>query len=339
MPKVSVIIPTYNRASYVVEAIESVLNQTWKDLEIIVMDDGSTDNTEEVLYPYVRSGGIKYFYQENTGKPGAARNAGLNHSKGKYICFLDSDDLLSENSILIRVNVLDNNEDVCMVSSNWKNFNSDFQKGVLENPPSVKDNYLDRIPKCLIKRKENGLYVFNKEFVFELLNYRRLLFSASLLIVRGDLLNKIGLFDEKFTIGEDLDFCLRAAEEGNIAFISEPTVYLRKHVDNISGNIERDISEDKKVIEKFIMRKKGIPFEILKRFYKNLSIFYFNNGYYFFDKGEFHSAQKEFWSSFRYNPFSINIFIYLALSYLPPSVIEFLRIIKRKIGFKLLARN
>jgi len=83
-PKVSVIIPTYNCARYIPEAIESVLNQTYKDFEIIVVDDGSTDNTKEVLNRYIIENLIKYIYQNNQG-PGAARNTGIKAAKGEYV--------------------------------------------------------------------------------------------------------------------------------------------------------------------------------------------------------------------------------------------------------------
>jgi len=91
-PLISVIIPTYNSTKYVKEAIKSVLKQTYRNLEIIVVDDGSTDNTREVLKPYVRGGEIRYIYQENK-KQGAARNNGIRHSMGELIALLDADDL------------------------------------------------------------------------------------------------------------------------------------------------------------------------------------------------------------------------------------------------------
>ena len=122
MPKVSVIIPTYNREKYIIEAVESVLNQTYKDYEIIIIDDGSTDNTKQVLDEYLKGKGfrvrdkspshkaanpqgktddvvtwcrgdfcVRYFYQENKGIS-AARNKAINEAKGDYIAFLDSDD-------------------------------------------------------------------------------------------------------------------------------------------------------------------------------------------------------------------------------------------------------
>ena len=89
-PLVSVIIPTYNSAGYIEEALESVFEQTLQDFEIIVVDDGSTDGTGEVLRKY--GDRIRYIYQENNG-PASARNGGIRVARGEYIAFLDADDL------------------------------------------------------------------------------------------------------------------------------------------------------------------------------------------------------------------------------------------------------
>jgi len=90
--KVSVIIATYNRAQYIEKAIGSVLCQSYKNVEIIVVDDGSTDNTKRILNPYIEDGEIKYIYQKNAGSV-RARDVGIKHSQGKYIAILDSDDI------------------------------------------------------------------------------------------------------------------------------------------------------------------------------------------------------------------------------------------------------
>ena len=100
MPKVSVIIPTYNRAHYICETIDSILAQTYRDYEIIVVDDGSADNTRKVLQKY--DGKVRYFYQKNRG-PSAARNFGISQSQGEYIAFLDDDDLWTENKLELQI--------------------------------------------------------------------------------------------------------------------------------------------------------------------------------------------------------------------------------------------
>ena len=97
-PFFSVIIPTYNRAKLVCEAIESVFNQTFKDFELLIVDDGSTDNTKEVLKPYLSDPRVKYIYQENK-KRAVARNNGIRNSKSEWIAFLDSDDLWIEDHL------------------------------------------------------------------------------------------------------------------------------------------------------------------------------------------------------------------------------------------------
>ncbi len=108
---VSVIIPTYNRAHFLVEAMDSVWNQTYRPIELIVVDDGSTDNTQEVLHDWARKSAaddqfrLRSFHQENKGAP-TARNLGLIESHGEYIQFLDSDDLLAPSKIKVQVAAL-----------------------------------------------------------------------------------------------------------------------------------------------------------------------------------------------------------------------------------------
>lgn len=105
MPKVSIIIPTYNSAKYIHDAIESVLNQTYQDFEIIVMDDGSIDNTKKVLRSYIESKKIRYFYQKNKG-PSAARNKGIREAKGEYIAFLGADDIWHKKKLEKSINFM-----------------------------------------------------------------------------------------------------------------------------------------------------------------------------------------------------------------------------------------
>ena len=104
---VSVVIPSYNSAQFLPEAIESVLEQSYPHFEVIVVDDGSTDDTKEVCDRYPK---VKYFYQKNQGHA-TARNTGLRISTGEYIIFLDSDDCLLPEAIEIGVNHLNRSEE------------------------------------------------------------------------------------------------------------------------------------------------------------------------------------------------------------------------------------
>ncbi len=112
MPKVSVIIATYNRTHFVCEAIESVLNQTFPDFEIIVIDDGSIDNTKQVLEKYASR--IQYIFQENKGRA-EARNTGIKNAKCEYIAFLDDDDIWLPNKLEKQVIFLDSHPDIELV--------------------------------------------------------------------------------------------------------------------------------------------------------------------------------------------------------------------------------
>src|SRR3989344_6055415 len=107
-PLVSVIIPAYNAVFLILETINSVLNQTYDNLEIIVVDDGSTDNTKEVLRNLIETERIKYFYQKNSGQA-SARIRGFGESKGVYISFIDSDDLIVSNKIEVQVDYMEKN--------------------------------------------------------------------------------------------------------------------------------------------------------------------------------------------------------------------------------------
>ena len=115
LPQVSVIITTYNYAHFLSRAVESVLHQTYKNFEIIVIDDGSTDDTQSV----VKAGwGVQYFYQENKGLA-AARNAGIKKSKGTYLVFLDADDWLEKDALMQNVLLIQDKPNVAFVSGNY----------------------------------------------------------------------------------------------------------------------------------------------------------------------------------------------------------------------------
>lgn len=115
---VSVIIPTYNNSKYIIDAINSVLSQSYTNLECIIIDDGSTDNTKEILHNFIQSKKVFYYFQENEGVS-AARNLGIEKSKGSQILFLDADDLLHNNALELLVN---NIKDYDMIFGAWEDF-------------------------------------------------------------------------------------------------------------------------------------------------------------------------------------------------------------------------
>ena len=192
MPKVSVIIPTYNRSKYVTKAIDSVLGQTYKDYEIIVVDDGSTDNTKEVLKPYTDR--IKYLYQENTGVS-AARNAGIRAAGGQWIAFLDSDDEWLPEKLSIQMDYLSRHNEIVAFITNVKFILPDNKSINLFEMKNYSNNEIDSyvLPRPLID--------VLKVFLFALMAKRKILLD-------------IGCFDESMSIYEDADLMRRLALEG-----------------------------------------------------------------------------------------------------------------------------
>lgn len=134
MMKVSVIIPTWNRAKFLSSAINSVLNQNWPDLEIIICDDGSTDNTEKIIQS-MSIKGLKYFKLPHTGIPAIVRNYGIMHSTGDYIAFLDSDDVWLKDKLNIQFDLVNQNH--CkIVGTNAYKLNSK-KNLLLASPPVI----------------------------------------------------------------------------------------------------------------------------------------------------------------------------------------------------------
>jgi len=207
MCKVSVIIPTYNRFSFLVESIESVLSQTFSDFELIIVDDGSSDGTGKVREIYRDR--IKYIYQENSGAS-SARNSGIQASKSEYICFLDSDDLWEKEKLDIQVNFLDKNfaYDVCYTDEIW------IRNGVRVNPKKTHKKYSGMIydkclPLCII--------------------------SPSSVMMRREIFDRVGLFDESLPVCEDYDMWLRISKDYPVFFIEKKLIIKRGgHSDQLS---------------------------------------------------------------------------------------------------------
>jgi glycosyltransferase involved in cell wall biosynthesis len=203
-PLVSIIIPSYNGAAFIKEAVDSALAQTYSNIEIIVVDDGSTDNTKAVLAPYVTTHQIHYIYQPNAGLS-AARNTGIRGAKGEYIALLDSDDIFLprkiERQIAHFAALPDCDISYCGLYSFW-----------------------DGEPEKLLKI---DYQFYSGEDVLP--NLVKKSFIAPLtMVIKKDVFGRFGLFDENFKRSEDLEFLVRVASAGaNIYFLDEILAKLR----------------------------------------------------------------------------------------------------------------
>jgi len=218
---VSVIIPTHNCRQYVAEAIESVLNQSYKNFEIIVIDDGSTDNTKEVLDPYIAAGTIKYSYQKHRG-PASARNRGIKEARGGYIAFLDADDLWEKDKLLKSLEFLQKNGFDWMCTGLKK---TTMQGQVIEertiNPDSY--GYNSETGELYDLIRGHFSYAFS------------LPVHCPTMLIKEGCFGKAGLFDETILICEDTDLTLRFQEKGlKGGFLSEMLTIYRLRLDSMT---------------------------------------------------------------------------------------------------------
>lgn len=208
MPRVSVIIPTRNRAYFLQQAIGSVLDQTFRDFEVVVVDDGSTDATPYVLQKWKDR--IRVVRQESSGVS-RARNVGIRAARGRYLSFLDSDDLWLKDKLEVQVRFLDANPHyaVCYTDEAW------VRRGKRVNPKKSHRKYsgwiYDRcLPLCII--------------------------SPSSALMRRGVLNAVGLFDENLPVCEDYDLWLRVASRFPIFFLDRKLIIKRGgHADQLSN--------------------------------------------------------------------------------------------------------
>jgi glycosyltransferase involved in cell wall biosynthesis len=211
MSQVSVIIPTYNQAHFVASAVESALAQTYPDVEIIVVDDGSTDDPQAALAPYREK--IHYIYQKNRGLSGA-RNTGFLASHGDYVLFLDSDDLIHPDKLALHVALLEAEPNFGLVYSAWQQINEDGTQVLGEVRPSRQGQLL----KELLRRS--------------------FFFFASAAVLRRACLERVGLFDESLRWGEDADMWLRLARAGYaFGYLDQPLLQYRIHAKSMTANV------------------------------------------------------------------------------------------------------
>lgn len=220
-PLVSVIIPVYNGEKFIREAIENIHSQNYPALEIIVVDDGSTDYLSHIIesLPY----DIRYFKQENAG-PSAARNWGIKDASGKYIAFLDVDDLWPENNLNILVEELEKRKETDVVRGSAQLFKNrtDGSAEYLGNPEESFSWYIGA-----------GLY-------------------------RREVFNKVGLFDWTLIYGEDTDWYNRARETGiKIEWLEEVTLLVRRHGGNMTEGKNILELNKLKTFKKVLDRKRG----------------------------------------------------------------------------------
>jgi glycosyltransferase involved in cell wall biosynthesis len=255
MPKVSVIIPTYNRAKSIGKTIDSVLNQTHKDLEIIIVDDNSSDNTKNVINSYLKSDShIKYIrHSDNKGAP-AARNTGIRNSTGKYIALLDDDDEWFPEKLAMQLRFFENlPDDVGLLYCGYK----DVDKR---------------------RNKVSNKYPQKRGNVFFSLLERNFIGSPTNLIKR-ECFDKTGYCDVNLKSCQDWDLWLRISKYYKIDYV--PEILARRNISDISisKNIDSVLTGHKQILGKYKIHIQNDK-QIHSNHLKNIGIYYGHKGNY-----------------------------------------------------------
>lgn len=211
--KVSVIIPVYNGEKFLHRAIQSVLDQTYKDIEIIIVDDGSTDSSPQILRQFEETDNVKVLYRKENAGQASANNFGLKHAAGEYVTYLDCDDTINPNKLALQAEYLEKNPDVGLVYSDVCFIDE------VGNSGKVVPNNNERRGQSY----NNGNALLITNFIVR-----------SSVMHRMYCIEEIGFFDEGITGSDDHDMWVRIAERFLIKKIESPLVNKIHHGQNIS---------------------------------------------------------------------------------------------------------
>lgn len=273
MPRVSVVIPAYNCASFIPETLESVFAQTYRDLEIILVDDGSTDDTQSVVAPYLDR--ITCIRQKNGGLP-AARNTGIRTAKGEFIALLDADDSWVADKLERQLPRFGDAE-VGIVYSDFSVRYADgrFQQSYLVNRPLASEGYV----------LENYI---RSRFLF-----------PSTMVIRQKCLEEFGLFDEEMLACEDIELFARICSRWKVARIDAPLTVRYEGTHNITSNSRKINQYTILALQKVLARQSDLPKSTREVIDKELGQQHWWYGYAAFKDGNMAQARKHLVAAIR----------------------------------------
>jgi glycosyltransferase involved in cell wall biosynthesis len=263
---VSIIVPTYNRGHLIVETIQSVINQRYTSWELIIVDDGSNDDTKKQVGEF-KDDRIKYFFIEHSGVIGAVRNAGMKYARGEYIAFLDSDDLWLPNKLEYQLALLEKHSEASFIFGHGEHFGN----GATPTPD---------LEKFFVGQ------IFHP-FLFE----RRFIFYVPTLLFKKEVLGEIANIDESLFYAGDIDFFLRMAYSFEGIFSNDIIVRIRKQeISHSQGNELNAYDDYLKMLTKHLNEKRLTP----KQFSQLASRHNYKLGLIHLRSGNSKRARKEF---------------------------------------------
>lgn len=225
-PLISVVIATYNMGQYIDQAVDSILKQTWERLEVVIVDDGSTDNTPAVMERYKGDARVIYIQNQNQGQP-KAKNCGIKNTRGEFIAFCDADDFWEPNKLEVQMPLF-NNPKVGIVYSEVSNI----------------DENNNRYTKSANEKRHTG------KVTNQLLVENFVPFGTS--VIRRECIERNGIFDEDFRMGIDWDLWLRYSLDWEFAYTPERTYIYRVWSGQMSTNYRGRYDYATRILNKFV---------------------------------------------------------------------------------------
>lgn len=301
-PLVSVIIPAYNAEKYILPAIQSVIEQNYAPLEILLIDDGSTDSTVKLVQRETPQ--VRIIQQANAGVA-AARNTGLRHALGEYICFLDADDGWFPGKLAAQVDYLTHHPEVGLVFHRWLVWRPDANGVYLKQEQPL------QFKSVTIDPADSG-WIYTKLLLDCIVH-------TSTVMLRRNIAQQVGFFDRNLTNGEDYNYWLRVSRLCPIHKLSGVYSYYREVIGSLS-NTPKTLNFEYLVVQRAVMEWGLTGSEgkaLSSRQIKNrLAKLAFGFGFLHFHGGSLQLARQAFFKAVRHNPFMWRGLIYLAVSQL-----------------------
>ena len=320
-PKISVIVPTHNRADKVGKAIDSALAQTFNDLEVIVIDDGSSDGTRQMLKE-TQGNRIRYFFQQNKGAS-VARNRGIEEARGEWIAFLDSDDRWVRDKIESQLKTLERFSPQCGACyTDVQFFNHPEQRTMFQ---LAEDNYRHvgitgmnpEVPRLLVRPGGGGMVV-----------------CLSSLLARADKLREIGGFDPKLLFSQDSEMMFRLATVTGFCYLNRPLVLFDrapKEVRHVGASSEWNkldffLQDSQMRLEGLLRLSETLPVKVRKVIREQLGSVHSGWTNWYLQSGEYSKARKAITQAVFVDP-NFNVVVKWLLTWMSPELA--LRTIKR----------
>jgi glycosyltransferase involved in cell wall biosynthesis len=312
-PMVSVIMPAYNAADFIDEALQSVLDQNYQPLEILVVDDGSSDDTPAVAARYGDK--IRYIRQDNAG-PGAARNRGLDLARGELIAFLDSDDTWLAGKLARQTALMSADPDIGL------SFHDFYFEREPQEPPVLAFSLAPQLYEQQRNERADRSYVFSQS-MFEPLLLRNYI-GTSTVMIRKNCISQVGPFDASFPSAQDRELWLRIAKKYRLGFIDAPLTRYRYNPHSITRNSEKRCINIIRLLERH--RVDAGP-ETQKLVGAQLAEIRQDLAYLYFEQGRMTPARQAYLQALKHHGGSKNA-AYLAATFIPQTLIAMVRKIK-----------